>query len=81
MHDTFYAMKRRLGGIKLTGREKLCFHWTPTPGCNMHKDIIGNRKGEILFDKYYKLGSHKANLLYWRMHPREWALIQRRVKM
>jgi len=78
---TYYAMKNRLGGNKLTGREKLCFHWCPTPGCNMHKDIIGTRKGEILFKKYYKIGNHKANLLYWRMHPKEWTGIQRRVKM
>jgi len=70
----------------LTVRDKLCSNWYPTPGCNMHKDIIGDRRGEILFKKYcfgnktnYKL-HHKANIMYWRSHPTEWTKIQEMVK-
>jgi hypothetical protein len=74
-------MKRRIGGEKFTAREKLTFHWYPTPGCNMHKEIIGNRRGGILFEHYVKLRGSKANLLYWRTHPMEWKEILRRVRM
>lgn len=82
MNASYYAMKRRRGGEKLTAREKLCWHWYPTPGCNMHKDIVGERRGEILFKRYCGIGrgyGHKVNLLYWRTHPKEWAEILRRV--
>jgi hypothetical protein len=81
MNASYYAMKRRLGGEKFTAREKLCWHWYPTPGCNMHADIIGERRAGILFERY--CGSSRnhgrnANLLYWRTHPTEWAEILRR---
>ena len=84
MNPSYYALKRYLGGTKWTAREKLCFHWYPTPGCNMHKEIIGERRGEILFERYCFKSSrnysrhNEANLLYWRSHPAEWAEIQRR---
>ncbi len=84
IRDTYYALKRYLGGEKWTVRDKLCFHWYPTPGCNMHKEIVGERRGGILFEKYCFKSSrnysrhNKANLLYWRTHPAEWAEIQRR---
>jgi hypothetical protein len=82
MNASYYAMKRRLGGEKFTAREKLCWHWYPTPGCITHAEIIGKRRAEILFEKY--CGSSRsygrnANLLYWRTHPEEWAEVQRRV--
>ena len=78
MNSSYYPMKSRLGGVKMTLRDKLCFHWYPCPGCNMHKDIIGIRRGEILFNKYHKLGN-KAHLIYWRTHPKEWNEILRKV--
>lgn len=85
MNQSYYAMKRRLGGEKFTAREKLCWHWRPTPGCNMHKEIVGKRRGNILFEKYCFGGStnyrlhNKAILIYWRSHPAEWNEIQARV--
>lgn len=79
MNSIYYAMKRRLGGEKMTVRDKLCFHWYPTPGCNMHKEIVGERRGGILFEKYCGMRNNKANLLYWRTHPKEWAEILRMV--
>jgi hypothetical protein len=75
-------MKRRLGGEKFTARERLCWHWYPTPGCNMHREIVGERRGNILFEKYCNINRRRGsnpNLMYWRSHPREWAEIQRRV--
>lgn len=79
MNASYYAMKRRLGGEKWTVREKLCFHWYPTPGCNMHGDIIGTRRAGILFERYQKL-DNKTHLIYWRSHPMEWAAIQAHVR-
>jgi len=79
MKASYYAMKRRLGGEKWTVREKLCFHWYPCPGCNMHCDIVGERRGGILFKRYsgnYDRRGHKMHLIYWRTHPMEWAAIQ-----
>lgn len=81
MRETYYALKRYLGGEKFTVREKLCWHWYPCPGCNMHKEIVGERRGEILFKRYsgrHSTREHKSHLLYWRTHPKEWAEIQRR---
>ncbi len=78
MNPSYYALKRYLGGEKWTARDKLCFHWYPTPGCNMHKEIVGERRGGILFERYCGMRNNKANLLYWRTHPTEWAEIQRR---
>ncbi len=80
IREKYYALKRSLGGEKMTGREKLCWHWYPTPGCNMHREIIGERRGRILFVKYVNLRGSKAHLIYWRTHPAEWAEIQRRSK-
>jgi hypothetical protein len=83
MRETYYAMKRRLGGEKFTAREKLCWHWYPTPGCIMHGNIIGKKRAEILFNRYCMSNrSHgrNANLMYWRSHPLEWAEIQLRTQ-
>lgn len=83
MNASYYAMKHRLGGQKFTAREKLCRHWYPTPGCNMHAEIIGSRRAEILFDRYCVISrgyGKNANIMYWRSHPAEWAEIQRKVK-
>lgn len=81
MNQTYYAMKRRLGGEKMTVREKLCSHWYPTPGCRMHEEIIGPRRAEILFKRYCGTSRHagrNANLMYWRSHPQEWNEISAR---
>lgn len=82
MRQSYYAMKRRLGGEKMSAREKLCWHWYPTPGCLMHADIIGKHRAEILFRRYcgsIRLGDRKANLIYWRSHPQEWKEILQKV--
>lgn len=85
MNQTYYAMKRRLGGEKFTAREKLCWHWCPTPGCITHANIVGERRGEILFRKYcssnrVRWSSPNPNLMYWRSHPAEWAAVQEAVR-
>ena len=82
MNQKYYALKCRIGGEKSTAREKLCWHWYPTPGCNIHASIIGERRAEILFRHYCgssRTHSEKANLLYWRTHPSEWNEIQCRI--
>lgn len=83
MNQSYYAMKRRLGGEKMTAREKLCWRWYPTPGCIMHAEIIGDRRAGILFNRY--CGSSRnhgrnANLMYWRSHPQEWNGILQGIK-
>lgn len=81
MNQTYYAMKRRLGGSKMTARERLCWHWYPTPGCIMHAEIVGERRAKILFERYCNIDhprhGHKVNLMYWRSHPAEWKEILR----
>lgn len=84
MNASYYPMKRRLGGEKFTAREKLCWHWYPTPGCIGHSFIIGDRRADILFKRY--AGSSRgygrnANLMYWRSHPAEWAGILGQTKL
>lgn len=84
MNQSYYAMKQRLGGEKFTAREKLCWNWCPTPGCNMHKEIIGERRGEILFKRYVGISRNygsNASLMYWRSHPKEWAELRRRTRL
>jgi len=68
METTYYSMKKRMGGIKLTVREKLCFKWYPTPGCIMHDHPRRDR----VFERHYNAPGNKSNLVYWRMHPKEW---------
>jgi hypothetical protein len=75
MNASYYAMKRRLGGVKWTARDKRCFHWYPCPGCNGHGRIVGARRARILFERYQKL-DNKAHLVYWRTHPKELAAIR-----
>lgn len=82
IRDSYYPMKRRLGGVKFTARDKLCSHWYPTPGCLMHSGIVGERRADILFKRYcviYRVYGRNPNLMYWRSHPKEWAEIQRMV--
>jgi len=69
MQRTYYAMKRRLGGEKLTRYDKLCWHYWPVPGCLVH--MVSPRKQEILFDHYVERpqASHR---LYWKTHPDEY---------
>ena len=64
---TYKAFKYQIGR-KFTLREKLCFKWYPTPGCNMHDHMRSKR----VFERRVGLKSNKANLVYWRMHPKEW---------
>lgn len=83
MNASYYAMKRRLGGEKFTAREKLCWHWYPTPGCNLHAAIVGKRRAKILFERYCRSSrvyGRNSNLLYWRTHSAEWAKIQQQTQ-
>lgn len=69
---TYYAMKKRLGGEKLTKREEMLFqHYYPCPGCIGHANIIGKRRAEILFEHYVGKGN-KTYVMYWRSHPAEY---------
>lgn len=64
MQNTFYAMKRRLGGFKLTPREKLLMnrmHACPGNICHCVP------RQEIIFK--HKVGrNHKVYVMYWRSH-------------
>ena len=69
---TYYAMKRRQGGEKLTVRDKMFLHRCHVcPGCNSHRDIVGERRGGILFERYVGKGN-KTYTMYWRSHPAEY---------
>ena len=70
MRAGYHTMKRRLGGEKLTPREKLLLHTSyPCPGCLGHHTISKFRQ-EILFDHYEKR-PQKSWIVYWRSHPAE----------
>lgn len=66
-------MKQRLGGEKLTARDKLLMHRLHyCPGNIYHK--VPNR--ERIFERYHKVSQnhgyqrgHKAYTMYWRSHP------------
>lgn len=65
--STYYIMKRRLGGEKLTPQDKLMKHrWWQCPGYCDHK----HPRRKALFNRYVNL-PQKAWLIYWRMHPKE----------
>jgi hypothetical protein len=74
---TFYAMKSRLGGQKSSPRHKLCWHWYPCPGCQLHK--VSARKREILFEHFHNR-PQKSWLVYWRSHPTEFNEIRVNIK-
>ena len=83
INATYYVLKRRLGGVRLTLREKLINRWSPTPGFIMHSNVIGTRRGKILFNRYSNISynyGRGANRLYWRSHPDEWREILRQLK-
>jgi hypothetical protein len=69
MRDSYYAMKKRLGGMKLTPREKLIYHYYPCPGNILH-DIQPCRQG-ILFNHFYNRPL-ESYVVYWRSHPAEY---------
>jgi hypothetical protein len=43
------------------------------PGCLAHCAIIGNLRGNLLFQRYCGNRSQAAYKLYWRTHPEEFA--------
>ena len=71
----YYAMKRRLGGEKLTQRDKLLLRWYPCPGCCFHK-IRAARRKDILFE-HYNARPQKSWIVYWRTHPTEYDALLR----
>jgi hypothetical protein len=72
---TYYAMKQRRGGEKLTVRDKMFMHHLHLcPGCNAHRAIVGERRGEIIFKRYVG-GGNKLYTMYWRSHMSEYAEI------
>ena len=79
MNQTYYAMKRYLGGEKWTRRDKLTWHYWPVPGCNGHRDLIGKRRGEILFEHFCNR-PQASHGLYWRTHPQEYEAFLSHIK-
>jgi hypothetical protein len=66
--ESFYAMKRRLGGAKLTTRDELLMHRLHyCPGNVYHT----HPRREILFNRRVKFG-HKCYVMYWRSHVQEY---------
>ncbi len=69
--ETYYAMKHRLGGEKLSPREKLMMgRLHSCPGNIYHKVP----RAEILFTRRVKFG-HACYVMYWRSHPMELKLM------
>lgn len=68
IYRTFYAMKNRLGGTKITPRDKLLAHRLHIcPGNVYHNHP---RRG-ILFNQRIQFG-HPCYVMYWRAHPQEY---------
>lgn len=55
----------------MTARDNLIWKWYPTPGCNSH---IHPRRDRVFARRVgLDRGNDRiANLVYWRMHPKEW---------
>lgn len=69
---TYYSMKHRRGGEKLTIRDKILRHrWARhiTPGCISHN--VDPRRQEILFE-HYADRPQKSYVVYWRSHVDEY---------
>lgn len=52
--------------------EKARYKYYPCPGCLLHKEIIGEKRGEVLFNKYCNKRPQSSYALYWRSHPEEY---------
>lgn len=50
---------------------KANWKYYPVPGCNAHKEIVGTRRGGVLFERYQNR-PQTAHGLYWRTHPAEY---------
>ncbi len=72
IYRTFYAMKMRRGGIKLTVRDKLLSHRLHICQGNVYH--IHPQRG-ILFRRQVKYG-HPCYVMYWRTHPAEYIQTQ-----
>ena len=76
---TFYAMKHRLGGEKMSIREILSVrNYYPVPGCLSHN--IDPRRQGILFDHYVER-PQKSHTVYWRSHPTEYKALIASIKV
>lgn len=75
---TYTAFKYKVG-CKITRREKLTWKWYPCPGCFAHSDIVGTRRGNILFESFQKR-PQKSYLVYWRSHPDEYRQLMESVR-
>lgn len=75
---TYYAMKARLGGEKMTKHQKLCWKYYPVPGCLQHE--IHPKRQEILFDHYVER-PQKSCVVYWRSHPAEYQALLERINV
>lgn len=68
LHQSYYAMKRRLGGEHLTVRDKLLAHRLHyCPGNVYHN----HPRREILFKRRVEYG-HRCYVMYWRAHIQEY---------
>lgn len=68
IYRTFYAMKRRMGGEKLTVRDKLLSHRLHICPGNVYHN---HARREILFNRRVKYG-HPCYVMYWRTHMQEY---------
>jgi hypothetical protein len=76
-YRTYYAMKRRLGGEKMSIREALSMrNYFPCPGCLSHN--VDPRRQGILFDHYVER-PQKSHAVYWRSHPTEYKALLKQV--
>lgn len=56
---------------KWSPRQKLTWKYYPVPGCLGHRKIVGERRGEILFDHFCNR-PQASHGLYWRTHRSEY---------
>lgn len=69
MRNSYYTMKSRIGGSKLTPGEKLTNHYYPCPGNFLHD--VQPRRQVILFNHFYNRPL-ESYVVYWRSHPAEY---------
>jgi len=50
------------------------------PGCISHRKIVGERRGNLLFERYCQKRSQAAYKLYWRSHPEEYKALMESFK-
>lgn len=67
---SYIAFKFKVG-TKWKPFEKLTYKYYPVPGCRGHCEIVGARRGKVLFNHFVDR-PQASHGLYWRTHKEEY---------